>query len=89
MLGSLVAVLSFLPASNLVVTVGFVLAERVLYLPSVGFVLLVAGGAQVLWKPASGLRPFLVTVITVILVTFAARTALRNRDWASRETLAK
>ncbi|KHN73316.1 Transmembrane and TPR repeat-containing protein F38B6.6, partial [Toxocara canis] len=40
--GVSIAVLAFLPASNLFFTVGFVLAERVLYLPSVGFCILVA-----------------------------------------------
>lgn len=32
-LGFLLLVLPFLPATNLVVTVGFVVAERVLYIP--------------------------------------------------------
>ena len=36
--------LPFLPASNLFFPVGFVVAERVLYLPSMGFCLLVAIG---------------------------------------------
>lgn len=35
-------VVAFLPSSNLFVTVGFVIAERVLYLPSIGFCALVA-----------------------------------------------
>jgi hypothetical protein len=33
LLGVLFLVLPFLPATNLVVTVGFVVAERVLYIP--------------------------------------------------------
>ena len=37
-------ILPFLPASNLFFPVGFVLAERVLYIPSMGFCLLVALG---------------------------------------------
>lgn len=36
------SVFTFLPASNLLVTVGFTVAERVLYLPSLGFCVLVA-----------------------------------------------
>ena len=36
--------LPFLPATNLFFTVGFVVAERVLYVPSMGFCLLVAMG---------------------------------------------
>jgi len=39
-------VIPFLPASNLFFRVGFVIAERNLYLPSTGFVLLVTLGIQ-------------------------------------------
>lgn len=39
----------FLPASNVFFYVGFVLAERVLYLPSIGLCLLVGLGASRLW----------------------------------------
>ena len=39
-----VIVIAFLPASNLFFRVGFVVAERVLYLPSVGVCLLVSTG---------------------------------------------
>ncbi|CAN7977948.1 unnamed protein product, partial [Ixodes persulcatus] len=38
----------YLPASNLLHPVGFVVAERVLYLPSLGFCLLVAQGCSLL-----------------------------------------
>lgn len=43
-------VVPFLPASNLATYVGFVVAERVLYLPSMGACLLVALGCQSLWR---------------------------------------
>ena len=39
-------VVPFLPASNVVVNVGFVIAERNLYIPSMGFCLLVCFGFQ-------------------------------------------
>ena len=41
-------VVPFIPASNLFFRVGFVVAERVLYLPSAGFCLLVALGVTAL-----------------------------------------
>jgi len=41
-------VFPFIPASNLFFPVGFVVAERVLYVPSMGFCLFVAVGFQVL-----------------------------------------
>lgn len=37
MIGLLLMVLPFVPASNLLVTVGFVIAERVLYIPRYEF----------------------------------------------------
>lgn len=44
MMGLALLVFPFLPASNLFFPVGFVLAERILYIPSMGFCLLVALG---------------------------------------------
>ena len=43
-------VLPFLPASNLFFPVGFVVAERVLYIPSMGFCIMVAYG----WSKMAG-----------------------------------
>ncbi len=43
-------IVPFLPASNVLVSVGFVLAERVLYLPSAGYCILVSVGATMLSK---------------------------------------
>jgi len=45
-LGLALLVVSFLPASNLVFRVGFVLAERVLYIPSTGFCVLITLGIR-------------------------------------------
>uniref|UniRef100_A0A3F2YZN5 dolichyl-phosphate-mannose--protein mannosyltransferase n=1 Tax=Anopheles melas TaxID=34690 RepID=A0A3F2YZN5_9DIPT len=48
--------LPFLPASNLLFYVGFVVAERILYLPSVGYCLLVGLGAGALIDGGGGGR---------------------------------
>ncbi|XP_015748501.1 PREDICTED: transmembrane and TPR repeat-containing protein 4-like [Acropora digitifera] len=45
------SVIPFLPASNLFVPVGFVMAERVLYVPSMGICILVPFGIAVLFGP--------------------------------------
>lgn len=45
-MGFLLGLLSFLPASNLMFRVGFVIAERVLYLPSAGFIIIVVLGIR-------------------------------------------
>ena len=42
--------LPFLPSSNVLFKVGFVIAERVLYLPSAGYCLLVAFGFDRMYK---------------------------------------
>jgi len=41
-------VLPFIPASNLFFPVGFVVAERILYTPSMGFCMLVALGFDII-----------------------------------------
>ena len=46
----LLLVLPFLPATNLFFYVGFVVAERVLYIPSCGFCLLVAQGLHQVYQ---------------------------------------
>ena len=46
-------VIPFLPASNIPAWVGFVVAERILYLPSMGMSLLLALGAHKLWLTSS------------------------------------
>ncbi|GFT58697.1 protein O-mannosyl-transferase TMTC3 [Nephila pilipes] len=48
LMGLSMCVFPFLPASNLFFPVGFVIAERVLYAPSMGFCLLVAHGFSLL-----------------------------------------
>ena len=45
-------ILPFLPATNAFFYVGFVVAERVLYVPSMGFCLLVAEAAYQIYKRA-------------------------------------
>jgi tetratricopeptide (TPR) repeat protein len=79
--------LALLPASNLVVRIGTIMAERFLYLPAVGFaaslVVAVYGLSRRLrWKPA--VAPAL---LCAVAAAFGVRTCLRNRDWRDEETL--
>ncbi|CAB3241328.1 unnamed protein product [Arctia plantaginis] len=84
--GLMLLVIPYLPASNLLVTVGFVVAERVLYIPSVGSVIITVYGVQLMWRRGSGGR-LLVLGVAVLVAGGVARTHLRNRDWRTRETL--
>ncbi|XP_053978579.1 protein O-mannosyl-transferase TMTC2 isoform X1 [Hylaeus anthracinus] len=85
-------VLPFLPASNLFFYVGFVIAERILYLPSVGACLIVgasiSGCYRIARKSGSRRRGRSVLLATVVLVSLmSAKTILRNADWFDEESL--
>ncbi|XP_072311168.1 protein O-mannosyl-transferase TMTC2-like [Eucyclogobius newberryi] len=81
--------LSFLPATNLFFYVGFVIAERVLYIPSIGFCLLVAAGARSLYVKlrTKGGRTLIVCLCSTLVLLNGLRTVQRNRDWSSEESL--
>ncbi|XP_046394528.1 protein O-mannosyl-transferase TMTC1-like [Ischnura elegans] len=90
LLGILFLVLPFLPAANLLVTVGFVVAERVLFIPSLGFVLLVVYGAQLLWSAFLRQRSLILCAgLVILLLAFCGRSVVRNADWATRESLVR
>jgi tetratricopeptide (TPR) repeat protein len=73
-------VFSFIPASNLLVPVGFVVAERVLYTPSMGFTLMLA----VILVLAHCCYPRItITLFVLLLAVHSARVIQRNYDWRS------
>ncbi|KAG9272126.1 transmembrane and TPR repeat-containing protein 3 [Astyanax mexicanus] len=79
-------VLPFIPASNLFFPVGFVVAERVLYVPSMGFCVLVAHGFKSLtyrW----GLKKMSWLLMGILLTAHAVKTFNRTWDWESEYTL--
>ena len=78
---------SILPVSNLLFPSGVLLAERTLYLPSVGLAFVAAG--VVSWtarERRASLRMLLVT-IAVVCGAFMVRTVLRNPSWMSSFTV--
>ncbi|XP_044535848.1 protein O-mannosyl-transferase TMTC3 isoform X2 [Gracilinanus agilis] len=78
--------LPFIPASNLFFPVGFVVAERVLYVPSMGFCILVAHG----WRKLSKrhvLKKLSWVCLSIVVITHALKTLHRNWDWESEYTL--
>uniref|UniRef100_A0A672Z2G2 Protein O-mannosyl-transferase TMTC3 n=1 Tax=Sphaeramia orbicularis TaxID=375764 RepID=A0A672Z2G2_9TELE len=79
-------VLPFIPASNLFFPVGFVVAERVLYVPSMGFCVLVAHGFKIILHKGN-LKKISWFMIGVMLTTHAVKTFNRNWDWESEYTL--
>ena len=67
--------IAFLPVSNLLFSTGVLLAERTLYLPSVGLTL--AAGAALARLPAPRLR----IALGLLVAAGAVRTALRTPVW--------
>jgi len=86
-------VLPFLPASNLFFYVGFVVAERVLYMPSIGFCLLLGAGLEKMTdlskKRTTNKLIRLVTKMCFVLtlILWSVRTYQRNGDWSNEEQL--
>ncbi|XP_060535023.1 protein O-mannosyl-transferase TMTC1-like isoform X2 [Cylas formicarius] len=86
-LGFCLLMFPFLPASNLLLTVGFVVAERILYLPSLGCTLLVVLGIQELLQNYYKNRQLIACCVLVLIIGSFLRTFIRNKDWGSRESL--
>ena len=81
-------VFPYIPASNLFFPVGFVVAERILYVPSMGFDMLVAMGAWLLLRQRARVGKVLVSFgIVFLLLTHGLKSAVRNRDWHSDRAL--
>lgn len=77
--------LTLLPASNVLLPVGTIFGERLLYIPSVAFC---AGLATVLFKLQTGLWSRAVKVATVAaLAFFLARTVTYSRSWRDNRSL--
>jgi tetratricopeptide (TPR) repeat protein len=70
---------------------GFTMAERFMYIPSIGFILILVIGLD--WSKEEILKRYpslkwLVPMVVVILTgSLGYRTILRNRDWRNDETL--
>ncbi len=81
--------LTFLPASNVFFPVGFVVAERVLYLPSLGYCFIVGYGFTIAFKTlrSAFVRFLTASTFIVLICLMASRTVLRNEDWISNVSL--
>ncbi len=75
-------ILFFLPSSNLFVKVGFVVAERVLYVPSMGACLLVGLGASYLFRSGNRIvRMVSKFGIGLLIISYSAKTFHRSSVW--------
>ena len=77
------ATFTLLPSSNLLVLIGATMAERFLYLPSIGFAIAAAALAFRLKD-----RRITAALLGTVIVLFVTRTWLRNLDWNNDLTVA-
>lgn len=80
-MGLLIAILGYLPSSGFFFRVGFVIAERVLYLPSIGYCLILV------WGLARVPKAVRILVVCVLLGFMSAKTVQRNSEWQTNFTI--
>ncbi len=89
--GLLWCAIALAPVSNVVIPTGIVLAERTLFLPSVGFLIAVIalGGAAVtqLAKTRDDVPRYAELAVLVIVVLWAWRSVRREFDWRNNAIL--
>ena len=76
--------LALAPVSNLLVATGLVVAERVLFLPSVGLVIGLGAGFALLWPRVQAVRAVAAVVAVSLLVAAGVRSVGRNAAWRSQ-----
>ena len=80
------------PISNILIATGVLVAERTLFLASVGIALLAGRGMQLLWAPLMAfpkrwVRVALPAVAALVLASAVAQSADRQRVWADNAAL--
>lgn len=88
LLSLFLVIIPFLPASG-IIKVGFVIAERVLYIPSIGFSLLVAIGFDRLLKSFEKLKLIFYCLFSFLILVMIIKTRVRSKEWSIEETLFK
>jgi hypothetical protein len=84
--GLLWVMISFLPASNLLLPAGFVTAERTLFLPSVGVVLIAGALVEYLMRDERrGVRAATLAAVGVLLALGLVKSIDRQRVWKNND----
>lgn len=88
--GILWIVVTLLPASNILVPSGILVAERTLMLPSVGAMIVIGSvipGAYAWLETRRVARSVAAVAVAVLIALGITRSVTRNRDWLNNETL--
>lgn len=75
-------IVPFLPASG-IIKLGFVIAERILYTPSIGYSVLIAIGMNNLIKKFYPYRKVIYSLFTIVLVINTLKSYNRAMDWTN------
>ncbi|XP_043255369.1 protein O-mannosyl-transferase TMTC4-like [Colletes gigas] len=84
-MGLAILVFPFLPASNIFFNVGFVLAERTLYIPSAGYCLLFVIGLHKICNRIS--IQYALLAYTILISLFFVRSWIRSDQWRNETSL--
>lgn len=101
-LGILFFFCTIVPVSNIIFPIGTILAERLLYLPSLSVCLVLASlfclcGRELCApkqaateedaKPRNSRLWLVILLVSTVTIGYAGRTVIRNRDWHDQQTL--
>lgn len=79
-------IVPFSPASG-IIKLGFVIAERILYTPSIGYSVLIAIGLRKLIRNFHGYRKIIYTLFAIVLVFNTLKSYNRSMDWTNEHRL--
>lgn len=84
---SIVFLFPYLIISNLIFPVGTIMGERLVYFPSLGFIIILAFWLVKLIEKGGWFKKVGYIIIIAILSFYGGRTFIRNKDWQNHKTL--
>lgn len=79
-------IMPFIPATG-ILKLGFVVAERILYVPSIGFSLLTANGLCKIFKKFSNQKILIYAIFTIFITCHSLKTYHRSLEWTTEHRL--
>nr|XP_006819594.1 PREDICTED: transmembrane and TPR repeat-containing protein 4-like [Saccoglossus kowalevskii] len=86
-MGLSLLIIPFLPATNLFFQVGFVIAERQLYLPSVGYCILTVLGLCKLCRYHTKMKKIIMIFVFILMLANMWRSVQRSHEWTNERLL--
>ncbi len=86
-MGALFFLGPYLLVSNLIIPIGTIMGERLMYWPSLGFALLVGWSLDAIMKKWQRIKVFIWSILILYVSWYGVRTIMRNQDWLTQERL--